>query len=194
MKLYDISRELTTAPLYPGDPPTELSKLTNAELGDAATTSLISACLHNGTHVDAPCHFFPGAKDIAEIPLEKVVGECMVVEASGVLTGLDIEQMISRMQGLKRVLLKGGAQLSQSAAFALLDAEMELVGVEETSVAPLAETAVVHRKLLSAEMVLLESLNLSEVPEGRYLLFAAPIKINGADGSPVRAILATRGF
>ncbi len=118
----------------------------------------------------------------------------MVVEASGVLTGLDIEQMISRMQGLKRVLLKGGAQLSQSAAFALLDAEMELVGVEETSVAPLAETAVVHRKLLSAEMVLLESLNLSEVPEGRYLLFAAPIKINGADGSPVRAILATRGL
>lgn len=189
MKVHDISRELTTAPVFPGDPPVSVSKLTDIQLGDVASTSCISACLHSGTHMDAPCHFYPEATDIESIPIDQVVGECYVVEATGVLVGEDIERIIPKTQKLPRILFKGDATLSQSAAFALLDVQMQVIGVEGTSVAPMSETAVVHRKLLSSGCVLLEGLDLSNVSEGRYLLIAAPIKIKGADGSPVRAIL-----
>ena len=192
MKLIDISRELLSAPVYPGDCAPSVTHVSDTLLGDAATVSEISACLHNGTHLDAPCHFFPGADDVNAYPLDTLCGECFVAQASGILTGEDIEKLLSRRYGIERLLLKGDATLSQSAAFALCDAQLKLIGVEGTSVAAAAETAVVHRKLLAEPIAILENLDLSAVSEGWYLLFAAPIKISGADGAPVRALLLER--
>lgn len=192
MKLIDISRELTSAPVYPGDCAPVVTHVTDVNAGDAATVSDISACLHNGTHLDAPCHFFQNADDVNVYPLDTLCGECFVAEAAGVLTGEDMEKLLSRRMGIERLLLKGGATLSQSAAFVLCDAGVKLVGVEDTSVAAPAETAVVHRKLLAEPIAILENLDLSAAREGWYLLFAAPIKIAGADGAPVRALLLER--
>ncbi len=192
MKILDISRELLSAPVYPGDRAPTVTRVTDAGLGDIATVSEISACLHNGTHLDAPCHFFPDADDITAYPLDTVCGECFVVEASGVLTGEEMERILSLRVGIERLLLKGGATLSQSAAFVLCDAGIKLIGVEGTSVAVASETAVVHRKLLAEPIAILENLDLSDAAEGWYLLFAAPIKIDHADGAPVRALLLER--
>lgn len=192
MKLIDISRELLSAPVYPGDCAPVVTRVTDVNAGDAATVSELHACLHNGTHLDAPCHFFPAADDVTAYPLDTLCGECFVAEASGVLTGEDMEKLLSRRVGIERLLLKGGATLSQSAAFVLCDAGVKLVGVEGTSVAAGSETAVVHRKLLAEPIAILENLDLSEAREGWYLLFAAPIKIAGADGAPVRALLLER--
>lgn len=192
MKIIDISRELLSAPVYPGDRAPVVTRTSDIHAGDVATISEISACLHNGTHLDAPCHFFPDADDITAYPLDTLCGECYVAEATGVLTGEDMEKLLSRKVGIERLLLKGGATLSQSAAFVLCDAGLKLVGVEDTSVAPSSETAVVHRKLLAEPIAILENLDLSEVSEGWYFLFAAPLKIDGADGAPVRALLLER--
>ena len=192
MKIIDISRELLSAPVYPGDCAPVVTHVTDVNAGDAATVSDISACLHNGTHLDAPCHFFQNADDVNAYPLDTLCGECFVAEAAGVLTGEDMEKLLSRRVGIERLLLKGGATLSQSAAFVLCDAGVKLVGVEDTWVAAPAETAVVHRKLLAEPIAILENLDLSEASEGWYLLFAAPIKISGADGAPVRALLLER--
>lgn len=192
MKIIDISRELLSAPVYPGDRAPAVTHVTDTSLGDVATVSDISACLHNGTHLDAPCHFFPDAADVNDYPLDTLCGECFVAEAAGVLTGEDMEKILSRRVGIERLLLKGGATLSQSAAFALCDAGIKLIGVEGTSVADGSETAVVHRKLLAEPIAILENLDLSAANEGWYLLFAAPIKISGADGAPVRALLLER--
>ncbi len=192
MKILDISRELLSAPVYPGDCAPSVKHVTDVNVGDAATISELHTCLHNGTHLDAPCHFFQNADDVTAYPLDTLCGECFVAEADGVLTGEEMEKLLSRRIGIERLLLKGGATLSQSAAFALCDAGVKLVGVEDTSVAAPSETAVVHRKLLAEPIAILENLDLSEAREGWYLLFAAPIKINGADGAPVRALLLER--
>ena len=192
MKLHDITRELTGAPVYPGDPAPRLSRLSDMALGDAYTTSQITMCLHNGTHADAPCHFFPDADDVTAIPLTQAVGECKVVAYDGVLLGDEAERLLRRVGAVERILFKGTATLSQSAAFVLTDAGVQVIGVESDSVAPVAETAVVHRALLSQHILILENLDLSAVEEGSYFLFAAPLKIAGADGAPVRAVLVER--
>jgi arylformamidase len=43
--------------------------------------------------------------------------------------------------------------------------------------------------MLGAEIVLLEGIVLAEVPEGVYLLNAAPLNLGGAEGAPCRALL-----
>ncbi len=185
----DISREWTTAPLYPGDPVPVLKKLSDMHLGDECSTSVIRACVHTGTHMDAPSHFLEAAGDIESVPLSVCCGDCLVIEASGALVGEQLEKYV--WMAPSRVLFKGDVQLTQSAAFVLADADIKLIGVEGASIATPSTEAEVHRQLLSAGVVLLEGLDLSKVSAGQYYLHAAPIRIAGADGAPVRAMLAT---
>lgn len=189
MQLIDITRELMSAPVYPGDPAPELTPLCRIAYGDACNTTAVSACLHNGTHLDAPCHFVAQGSDITEVPLAQCVGECSVIELSGALTGQQLERILPRLK--ERVLIKGQVEITPSAAFVLTDNGVRLLGVEPQSVA-MDQGAAVHRQLLGSGMVLLEGLDLSAAEEGTYFLFAAPVKIAGADGAPVRAVLVKR--
>lgn len=183
----DISREWTTAPLYPGDPVPKTEKLSDMHFGDECNTTVIEACVHTGTHMDAPCHFLEGGEDIASISLERCCGDCVVVEAKGALTGEELEKYLWMTPSM--ILFKGDVQLTQSAAFVLCDAEVKLVGVEGTSIATPDAEALVHRDLLSNGVLLLEGLDLSKVQAGQYYLLATPIRIAGVDGAPVRALL-----
>ncbi len=191
MKIVDISREMLTGPVYPGDPSARLEPLCRIEFGDVCNTSGLYACLHNATHMDAPRHFVPDGADAATVGLEACIGECCVVAFDGLMLGAQAERLLPRLRK-PRLLLKGRAELSPSAAFVLADAGLCLIGVEGQSVAPAECTTPVHRQLLDAGMVLLEGLDLSGVEEGTYFLVAAPLKIEGADGSPVRAVLLER--
>lgn len=190
MKCIDITRELLSAPVYPGDPAPHMEELRRMRLGDECNVSALYACLHNGTHLDAPRHFVPDGQAIDDVPLTACVGECSVVEGEGLLLGAQAEELLPKLK--KRVLFKGQVQISPSAAFVLSDAGLELIGVEAQSVSPPECTAAVHRQLLGAGLVLLEGLDLSRAAPGTYFLFAAPLKITGADGSPVRAVLLER--
>ena len=190
MKAVDISRAMLSAPVYPGDPSPSLEALCRLEFGDVCNTSSLHACLHNGTHMDAPRHFVPDGTDAAHVPLDACIGECSVVNFDGLLLGAQAEALLPGLRS--RVLFKGKMELSPSAAFVLADSGLRLLGVEGQSVAPAECTVAVHRQLLSSGMVLLEGLDLSGVEEGIYFLMAAPLKIDGADGSPVRAILLER--
>ena len=189
MNLIDITKELLNAPVYGNDPAPKIQPLTRIALGDAANTSAISACLHNGTHMDAPKHFVPDGTPIDQVDLDACIGECVVLECNGLLLGDEAEELLPYCK--KRVLLKGDVQLSPSAAFVLSTAGIVLLGVESPSVAPPEYSQEVHRQLLGTGMVLLEGLDLTKAKANEtYLLMAAPIKIAGADGSPVRAVLA----
>lgn len=191
MKLIDISRELTTAPVYPGDPAPQLTRLQQISLGDMCNLTALSLCAHNGTHLDAPRHFLLDGGTVEQLPLSACCGECSVVEAEGVLLGDEAERLLAR--GLApRILFKGKLELDVSAAFVLSDAGLTLVGVEAPSVAAPDQTEAVHRQLLGRGTLVLEGLDLSAVPPGRYFLFAAPLKIAGCEGAPVRAILVDR--
>lgn len=190
MKLIDITREMFTAPVYPGDPVPELEAVCRMELGDPCNTSVYHGCVHNGTHMDAPCHFLPDEVDIAAVPLEACVGECSVIEWDGPLLGDQAENLVKFSH--PRVLFKGNVEITPSAAFVLSDSRLLLVGVEPQSVAGAADTPAVHRQMLMGGVILLEGLNLSEVKPGSYFLFAAPIKLGGSDGAPVRAVLVDK--
>ena len=188
MEFIDITRELLRAPIYPGDPAPELKPLHRIEWGDEDNTSALSLCLHNGTHMDAPSHFIVGGASADQVLFDTCIGECVVIECNGLLLGDAAEDLLPYLK--KRVLFKGNVQLSPSAAFVLSDAGVSLLGVESESVAPPEYTAQVHRQLLGSGMVLLENLDLSKAQTNvPYLLIATPLKIAGADATPVRALL-----
>ena len=194
MKLYDISQEVFGCAVYPGDPAPKRESLSLMEAGDLYNLTAFSMCAHNGTHVDAPHHFIQGGKTVEQIPLEKTVGLCFVAEWSGVLGGEDARQILRRAaltlrESARRILLKGDITVSADAARVFADAGVDLIGNESQTVGPEDAPMEVHRILLGADVVLLEGIRLSDVPEGVYFLNAAPICLGGADGAPCRAIL-----
>lgn len=191
MRLYDITRELMSAPAYPGDPVPQRTWVQELTLGDSCNLSALSLCAHNGTHLDAPLHFVPDGAAVDDVPLEVCCGPCRVVSFDGLLLGDEAERLLARTP-CERLLFKGDMSVDISAAYVLADASLRLLGVEAPSVATAARTEAVHRHLLASGVCLLEGLDLSAVPEGSYYLFAAPLKIAGCEGAPVRAVLVDR--
>lgn len=192
MQIYDISREFLSAPIFDGDPAPNLSLIQSMDRGDMYNLSLLSACLHTATHIDAPLHFVENGASIDEIDLSVFMGECDVIACNGFdddIVGEDIERLVR--QGAKRVLFKtvGRCRLTLSGAFALISAGVKLVGIDDVSIAPDSETAAVHRELALAGVCILEGLTLSHVQSGRYSLFALPMKIEGTEAAPCRAVL-----
>ena len=192
MQIYDISREFLSAPIFDGDPAPNLSFIQSMERGDGYNLSSLSACLHTATHIDAPLHFVDNGASIDEIDLSVFMGECDVIACNGFdddIVGEDIERLVR--PGTKRVLFKtvGRCRLTLSGAFALISAGVTLVGIDDVSIAADDQTAAVHRELALAGVCILEGLTLSHVPSGRYSLFALPIKIEGTEAAPCRAIL-----
>ena len=74
MLIYDISREVFQAKVYPGDPIPEFERVKKISKGDICNLSMIKTCAHNATHVDAPFHFYENGKTTEEIELQKCVG------------------------------------------------------------------------------------------------------------------------
>ena len=192
MQIYDISREFLSAPIFDGDPAPNLSLVQSMDRGDMYNLSTLSACLHTATHIDAPLHFVENGDSIDEIDISVFMGECDVIACNGFdddIVGEDIERLVR--PGAKRVLFKtvGRCRLTLSGAFALISAGVKLVGIDDVSIAPDDQTAAVHRELALAGVCILEGLTLSHVQSGRYSLFALPIKIEGTEAAPCRAIL-----
>lgn len=189
MKLYDISRELFSAPVYPGDPTPRREILKRMELGELYNLSAFYTGCHSATHVDAPRHFVQDGKTIEEIPLEHFIGRCTVVEISGLLLGEQMDELLPKCQDV--ILFKGGTEtfLTESAAFALREGGVRMVGTEAASIAPIGNEQAPHVELLGAGIPILEGLDLSCVPPAEYTLIALPLYLKGAEASPVRAIL-----
>ena len=132
MTVIDITREMTSAPVYPGDPAPQLCSLSRLADGDSCNLGAITACLHSGTHMDAPLHFLEGGDDAASLPLDDFIGECTVLVLSGELTGAQLERRLPFCR--PRVLFKGDVSLTESAAFVLIQAGVRLVGVDTLGV------------------------------------------------------------
>lgn len=194
MKRYDISQEVFSCSVYPGDPAPEKETLCAMRSGDLYNLSAFRMCAHNGTHIDAPFHFFREGKTVDALPLEPFVGEAYVAEHSGRVTSADAADILhqARMHGseaAQRILIKGAAEVSPEAADVFADAGILLLGNESQTVGPEDAPMAVHLRLLGAGVVLLEGIRLHHVPEGVYMLYAAPLNLAGADGAPCRAVL-----
>ena len=194
MKIYDISQELFSCIVFPGDPAPTREVLSSMEEGALYNLTSLSLCAHNGTHVDAPYHFIKDGKTVEQLSLAKTVGWSYVTHENGILTAEDAERILekaknSNPESAKRILIGGRATVSEEAASVFAKAEIDLIGNESQTVGPEDAPMQVHLTLLGAEVVLLEGIRLDGVPEGVYLLSAAPISLAGSDGAPCRAIL-----
>ena len=192
MKIIDISQEVLSCKVYEGDPTPKANKIIDMEDGGVYNLSALSLCAHNGTHVDAPLHFFRDGKSIDEMELEHFVGECYVTEHSGDVTPTDALEILEKARksgAYKRILIKGNVTVTEEAARVFADAEILLLGNESQSVGPIDSPMAVHKILLSKDIVLLEGIVLDKAREGRYILNCAPLNIKGFEGSPCRAIL-----
>ena len=189
MELIDITRELFSSPPYPGDPFPRRDLIRRMDLGDECNLSGFYACCHSATHLDAPLHFIPDGDSIDKLDLARCIGPCEVIPAQGILTGEDIDHMAP--QPGTRLLLKGNGEafLSESAAFALAEAGILLVGTDAQSISPPDDEERPHTELLGAGIAILEGLNLAVAEPGNYRLIALPLLLAGAEAAPVRAVL-----
>ncbi len=189
MLLYDISREILSAPGYEGDPKPAVRRLKQIEDGAMYNLSAISMCNHTGTHIDAPLHFDEEGKDIESMRLSPFYGKCTVVTIEGILTGEDMERLLPHCE--RRLILhsSGTAYLSVSAARVIADSRLLLVGTDAISIAPPFDEYTPHLELARAGIAVLEGLYLEGVEDGTYTLAAFPLRIAGVEAAPCRAVL-----
>lgn len=188
-KIYDISQEVFSCAVYPGDPKPEKQTLCATAAGDLYNLTSFSMCAHNGTHIDAPFHFLHEGKTIDQMDLSIFVGDCFVARHEGDVTAADAEKILRKAAGAERVLIEGKATVTEEAAEVFANRRIKLLGNEGQTVGPENAPMQVHLLLLRCGIALLEGIVLDEVPEGLYFLSAAPLNLGGADGAPCRAFL-----
>ena len=192
MKIIDISQEVFSCKVYPGDPSPIAEKVVSIDAGDVYNMSTLSMCVHNGTHIDAPYHFLNYGNTVEQIPLENFVGTCYVVQRDGELTASDAQNIMLEAKAnnaSERILIGGNVIVTAEAAKVFADNDFKLIGNEGVSIGPVDAPMEVHKILLSVNVVLLEGIVLKDVPEGVYFLNAAPLNLAKLDGAPCRAYL-----
>ena len=192
MKLYDISQEVFSCAVYPGDPNPEKKTLCATADGDLYNLTAFSMCAHNGTHVDAPFHFLHNGKTVDRMDLTHFVGDCFVARCEGDVAAADAEAILKKAGDAERILIAGKATVTVEAAEVFAAGGIKLLGNEGQTVGPEDAPMQVHLILLRRNIALLEGIVLDKVPEGRYFLSAAPLNLGGADGAPCRAYLIDR--
>ena len=189
MKIYDISQELFSGKVYPGDPGPERKTLFATENGDLYNLTALSMCAHNATHIDAPFHFFGDGKTVEQMALDTFVGDCYVARHDGDVTAADASAILHKANGIPRILLAGQATVTAEAAEVFASSGIWLLGNESQTVGPEDAPMQVHKILLSKNIAVLEGVVLTGIAEGKYFLSAAPLCLAGADGAPCRAYL-----
>ena len=189
MKIYDISQEVFSCDVYPGDPEPEKQILSSTAAEDLYNLSSFFMCAHNGTHIDAPFHFLHRGKTVDQMGLEIFVGDCFVARHEGEVSHADAEKILARAGSTRRILIAGDVTVTAEGAEVFAEAGICLLGNEGQTVGPEDAPMQVHLILLGRGIALLEGIVLEDVPEGQYFLSAAPLNLGGADGAPCRAYL-----
>ncbi len=207
MKIHDISRPIQTGmPVWPGDTPAEIA-LTHAKAqGYSANVGRLRLSLHCGTHADAPYHYNEAGLKIDAVPADTYVGPARVVDIRGHATITTSLLAAHDFAVAPRVLFKSDAWtdpnvfpsewplMSPDVPGWLAARGVRLVGFDVPSVDHLkSKDLPIHHACGAAGIVILENLDLRAITPGVYELIALPLRIQGGDGSPVRAVLRSPG-
>jgi arylformamidase len=209
-RLHDITMPIAEGMItYPGNPPTRVRPHSRIADGDDANVSELSFGSHTGTHVDAAHHFVDGGQTVDELPLETLIGAALVVELPRAVTAIGAEELrAAGVRSVDRVLLKtrngelldkdefdeGFAHITGDGAAYLVEQGVRLVAIDYLSVEAFdADEPRAHQTLLENEVVVVEGVDLRQVPPGRYELLCLPLKVSGIDGAPLRAVLRELG-
>jgi arylformamidase len=205
-RIYDISIPIRSGGLvYPGNPEIEITLQQAVAKGAGANVSFIRFGSHTGTHADAARHFFDDGQTVDKIPLDRLIGPALLLafpEELRAVTAADLQK--HDVKGHTRILLRtrNSALLSQKefvrdytflapdGAQYLVDNGVELVGIDYLSIEQFhSGHHKTHRTLLERSVVILEGLDLSVPAPGAYELICLPLRIEGCDGAPARAVL-----
>ena len=208
MAIYDISVPIhNDMHVWPSDPGIRLeeSRQLARDKSHTIQVTTIHCGSHTGTHLDTPIHMIGSdAGTLDDIPLEQLVGPARVVDLPGIAAVGESVLQSQDWEGVERVLFRtdnsshwkdagfweGFVYLEPQGARFLVEQGIRLVGIDYLSIDRYGSTDhASHFELLTQSVVILEGLNLLDVPPGDYELVALPIKLNRADGAPVRAIL-----
>ena len=199
--LHDISVPIgPDMHIYRGNPGVSLERHESIADGAHANVSKLELGVHSGTHIDGPLHFIDGAAGTEALPLDLLVGDVVVVDATSIRGDLDEASLASLdLPDGERLLLKTSnsalweepefthdfIRLSGSGARHLIERGVRLIGIDYLSIGDVEA----HRELLGADIVAIEGLDLREVEPGSYELVCLPLRLEGSDGAPARAIL-----
>ena len=190
-------------PVYPGDPVVVLKNKNLFEKQGYNTLSLTMSS-HAGTHIDAPLHVIDKGMSIESIDLACVIGEAHFIEIpknkGEKIYPHELQQFEIRQNDI--LIIRTGweekkymsdyffdfPQLTEQSADLLIEKKIKAIGSDSPSIDGISQKGIAHKKLLGAGIILIESLiNLKQIIGSRLFFAAVPLKIKGADGSPVRA-------
>lgn len=178
--------------VYPGDPEFKINRIFTVEK-DGFNLCSLSLGTHTGTHIDAPLHFFNTKESIADLELKYLITNALVADVSG-LNSID-EKFISglNLEGINSILFKTNGKdiyLTESGAKYITSKGILITATESLDIEDETNNDfTVHKTLLSNNVLIVENIDLSRVIPGNYKLYCFPLKIENADGSPVRAVL-----
>ena len=206
--IYDISVPLRTGGVvYPGNPGISITAQQAIAQGAGANVSRLDLGSHSGTHVDAPRHFFDDGGGVDTLPLDVLMGPARLIAFADEVTSVgEAELRAHDLRGVTRLLIRtrnsawlasGSTEfhrdytyLAPDGAAYLVGLGVRLVGVDYLSVEQFhSGHHRTHRTLLSAGIVIIEGLVLSEPPAGDHELRCLPLLLPGLDGAPARAVL-----
>ncbi|HEX5580172.1 MAG TPA: cyclase family protein [Gemmatimonadaceae bacterium] len=191
-------------PEWPGDTPFSCRWTWDMAQGATVQVSAIETSPHVGTHADAPLHVRPGGAGIDELPLDLFAGPALVLTVDGAPRDVEPAELLARVPaGTERLLLRtgrtiaGGAfpddwpALTPACVEALVARGLRLLGTDAPSVDRReSKTLDTHQALFAAGAGILENLDLRPAPDGAYHLAAYPVRWEGLDAAPVRAVLS----
>ncbi|QOR65388.1 cyclase family protein [Cytobacillus suaedae] len=200
MKIFDV-----TSPIYEGMPvyknkPEKQPKISTVTNGYVTETRL-ELDVHGGTHVDAPLHMITNGETFETIPIEKLVGQCKVLDLTDVtdrITKTDLEKFSIEEDDFLLFKTKNSFDeefnfdfifLAEDGATYLSERKIRGVGTDALGIERSQEGHPTHKTLFTNNVIIIEGLRLKEVDQGNYFMVAAPLKLSGIDASPARILL-----
>jgi arylformamidase len=207
MKLYDISWPISPAmTAYKDKKTVQFDRVKNFE-NDAVRESIITLGSHSGTHVDAPSHFMQDGQTIEHMNLRMLIGDCIVLDLTAVEGGIGRDHLEDAdIQAGDIILLKtknsvfdatapfnpNFIYLAESGAHYLVERNIRAVGIDYLGIERGQLAHETHVQLFNAGITILEGLRLADVPAGKYFLCCLPLKIQGLEAAPARAVLISQ--
>ena len=193
MKYIDITKPIFSGmEKYPTDPDVKVSAHKALERGDSCNLLSVEFGSHTGTHIDAPRHIFDDGRTVDEIDMDSLICRAVVTRALS-LSEKDFFDGL-KAKKVRGLLLKGTVEedaLTEEQAVLAEQSGIRIVGTERMSIETSENKShPVHCALLGRNIMIVENLALKNVKEGFYKFICLPLKIKGADGAPVRAVLA----
>jgi arylformamidase len=200
MKMYDVTGTIFEGMTVYKNKPEKQPKM-NQETNGYVTETRLEIDVHTGTHIDAPRHMVVDGDTFETISMDDLVGQCKVFDLTQVEDGIskkDLEKFEIQKDDFVFFKTKNSFEdnfnfdfiyLAQDGAQYLSEIGVRGVGIDTLGIERSQEGHPTHKTLFAKKIIIIEGLRLKEIHQGEYFMVAAPLKLEGTDGSPARVLL-----